>query len=301
MYSQLQQKLAAGEIIIIDGATGTELEKRDVPMDQDSWSSIANVTHPAEIQAIHESYIRAGADVIITNTFGTSRQVLEPAGLGDQFEAMNRSAARAALAARIACNAPHVAVAGAISDARFKFEKATNAVVRKNWEDQVQIFVEEGVDMIMLEMMRDVEHTAIAIEVAQAAGLPVWCGFSVKADDNGELVLYYTHTPTEGKLIDIVEAIAPKKPDAMLVMHTLTEHTAQCLEDIKAHWDGPFGAFPHSGHFVRPKWFFEGIISPAEFTDQAVQWAYQGARIIGGCCGIGPAHIEALVAEFKAD
>ncbi len=298
MYSRLQAKLNAGETIIIDGATGTELEKRDIPMDKESWSSIANVTHPDEIQAVHESYIRAGAEVIITNTFGTSRHVLAPAGLADKFETMNRTAVRAALKARAACNAPHVVVAGAISDARFDNAREPDAVVRKNWEDQVQIYVEEGVDLIMLEMMRDIGHTTAALEVAKAAGLPVWCGFSIKVDDTGKLTLYFTHSPSEGTLAEIIPVLAPLKPDAMLVMHTLTEHTVACLTDIKAHWDGPFGAYPHSGYFVQPKWFFEGIISPEDFAIEAQKWVDMGAQIIGGCCGIGPAHIDALAQRF---
>lgn len=71
-------KLSAGEVVIIDGATGTELQRRDVPMDMIAWSGAAVLSHPDVVRAVHEDYLRAGAEVIIANTFGSTRQMLEP-------------------------------------------------------------------------------------------------------------------------------------------------------------------------------------------------------------------------------
>ena len=72
----MQQRLASGEILILDGATGTELQRRGVPMHDEAWSAAAIVTHPDTVRAVHEDYIRAGAQVIITNTFSTGRLLL---------------------------------------------------------------------------------------------------------------------------------------------------------------------------------------------------------------------------------
>ena len=66
---KLQERIAEGEVIILDGATGTELERRGVPMHGEAWSAMALYTHPEVVRQVHEDYIRAGADIIITNTF----------------------------------------------------------------------------------------------------------------------------------------------------------------------------------------------------------------------------------------
>lgn len=71
--SGLERRIESGDVIVLDGATGTELEKRSVPMDGAAWCAAALVTHPETVREVHEDYIRAGADVIITNTFPTTR------------------------------------------------------------------------------------------------------------------------------------------------------------------------------------------------------------------------------------
>lgn len=97
---ELQGRVSAGEVIVLDGATSTELQARGVPMDVVTWSAIANLQHPEVVQGIHEDYIRAGADVITANTYSTSPASLEPAGLGDRVEEINRRAVEIALRAR---------------------------------------------------------------------------------------------------------------------------------------------------------------------------------------------------------
>ncbi len=77
MEKSWQQQLEADQIVLIDGATGTELERRGVPMDKVAWSGAAVLTHPDAVRETHEDYIRAGAKVILKNTFGSTRQMPE--------------------------------------------------------------------------------------------------------------------------------------------------------------------------------------------------------------------------------
>jgi len=92
-------RLAAGDVVIIDGGTGTQLQAEGVPMDDEAWSSRANLDQQAAVQRVPESFIRAGAEVIIANTFAAGRAVLEPAGLGARVADANRNAVVAALRA----------------------------------------------------------------------------------------------------------------------------------------------------------------------------------------------------------
>src|SRR5215475_72941 len=93
-------RLAAGEVVIIDGGMGTQLQAEGVPMDEVAWSARSNLEQPEVVQRVHEAYIRAGAQVIIANTFAASRAGLEPAGLGCRVAEANAAAVGAALAAR---------------------------------------------------------------------------------------------------------------------------------------------------------------------------------------------------------
>ena len=113
----LDEKLAAGDVIVLDGATGTEVARLGAEMNPAAWCAVANRTHPDTVRRVHESYLEAGADVIITNTFATCRHVLDGAGLGDETVAINRRAVELAREARdrVSPDRP-VAVAGSMSN-----------------------------------------------------------------------------------------------------------------------------------------------------------------------------------------
>ena len=70
------------------------------------------------------------------------------------------------------------------------------------------------------------------------------------------------------------------------------------LEAMKRNWDGPIGAYPHSGDWVGPNWQFVNMISPEDYVEVAKDWRQQGAQIVGGCCGIGEDYIKSLRAAF---
>jgi methionine synthase I (cobalamin-dependent) len=108
-------RLAEGELVIIDGGTGTQLQAEGVPMDELAWCARANLEQPDVVQRVHEEYIRAGAEVIIANSYAASRAALKPAGLGSHVAEVNRAAVRAALRARAAAATRPVAVAGSMS------------------------------------------------------------------------------------------------------------------------------------------------------------------------------------------
>ena len=85
-----------GDPIVIDGGMGTQLEKDGVPMHGKVWSGEAVLSNPDAVRRVHEDFIRAGAEVIITNTFAAGRHMLEPGGLGEHVETINTNAVRLA-------------------------------------------------------------------------------------------------------------------------------------------------------------------------------------------------------------
>ncbi len=168
----LNDKLTAGELVIIDGAMGTELEHRGVPMNDKAWSGAAMLTHPEVVQAAHEDYIEAGAEVIITNTFAAGRHTLEPAGLGDEVVRINRGAVEAARWARDNVAEGPVAIAGSMCEwvnPKGKWSKV--GPLSEAYREQAGFLAEAGVDLIALEMSSDPEFTPLIVEAALVTGL----------------------------------------------------------------------------------------------------------------------------------
>lgn len=295
----LEQRIAAGEIVILDGATGTELEKRGVPMDDAAWCAAALATHPDVVRSVHEDYIRAGADVIITNTFPAAKHVLEEAGLGERFRELNARAVELVRDARENVAEDEVYIAGSISTFPARHDhsyKPDEQTARTNYREQADVLAEAGVDLLVLEMMRDLEQTVYAVEAAVETGLPVWLGFSCKRLEDGTVVLWDGHDT----LAEALDELASRGVSLVSVMHTLVEDTVPALREVKERWNGPVGAYPHSGKFIMPNWQFIDMISPEDFADEARRWIEMGAQVIGGCCGIGPEHIRVLKERLPA-
>ena len=299
-------RLAAGGLVIIDGGTGTQLQAEGVPMDDVAWSARANLEHPDVVQRVHEEYIRAGAEVIIANSYAASRAALEPAGLGDRVAEANRSAVRAALRAREAAATRPVAVAGSMSSFS-PIDMDAEAMDRPHpgptagdprfptladFREQAGLLAEAGVDLIALEMINAQGYGRAAVAAAAETGLPVWLGVSPFRLADGRLV----GLPDLGdgeSFEELLSALVDPAPAAVTVMHAKPEVTLDAIEIIRRHFAGPVGVYAETGDWQPPNWVFDGL-TPAQYLERAITWADHGARLIGGCCGVGPEHIELL-------
>ena len=288
-YAAFMQRLHAGERILIDGATGTEIERRGVPMVDNAWNGGGAMTHPDIVRQVHEDYIRCGAQVVISNTFSTSRYVLRDAGLEEHFELLNRRGVELACEARDNMKTPHVLVAGGITHSSFTEKFPPNDQLQANIEEQAAIMAAAGADLIMLEMMMDVERMLIVLAAAQKTGLPVWVGFSCAIDRKGRVRLLQGPTLVEG-----LAAIKDKDVPVVNIMHTEVEDVNACLDVVQANWSGKIGVYAHSGDFVAPNWIFNDTISLEDYAAVAKTWAQRGVQLIGGCCGIGVEHLTLL-------
>ena len=290
------------DIVLLDGGTGTELERRGVPMDGNAWSATAVLSHPQVVRDVHRDYIEAGADVIIANTFSLARHMLIPAGLSEHFRKMNSEAVKLAISARDDFATRDVAVAGSISPTSFGPRggagRPDTQGLTSGFAEQAEILAESGCDLLVIEMISEVAVGSLAVQAASDTGLPVWLGFSCRRSEEGDLVLWSGRDSlTEG-----VRAIAPLGGSAALIMHTNVTEATEALSQLKQAWDlslGPVGVYAHSGRFVMPNWQFTDI-SPDEYAVEAETWLKMGATVIGGCCGIGPSHIQKLNETYGA-
>jgi S-methylmethionine-dependent homocysteine/selenocysteine methylase len=299
-------RLARGELVIIDGGTGTQLQAEGVPMDDVAWSARANLEQPDVVQRVHEEYIRAGAEVIIANSYAASRAALGPAGLGDCVAEVNRAAVRAALRAREAAATRPVAVAGSMSSFS-PIDMDAESLNRPHpgptaddprlptladFREQAGLLADSGVDLIALEMINARGYGRAAVAAAAETGLPVWLGVSPFRRPDGTL----TGLPDLGdgeSFEDLLSALVDPAPAAVTVMHAKPEVTLDAIEIIRRHFTGPVGVYAETGDWQPPDWVFDGL-TPAAYLEQAITWADHGARLIGGCCGTGPEHIRVL-------
>lgn len=299
----LQPRLDAGGVVILDGGMGTEIQRRGIPMHPQTWSAGLLLTHPEVIRAIHEDYIRAGAEIIITNSFNTSRARLETGGLANRTTEMNTLAVKLAREARdnVASDRP-VFIAGAMNGLPPNIDATKTPsmeMARSNYQEQAQLLADAGVDLILIEMMIRTLDTKAAVEASVATGLPTWVGFSCQ-NDNGKLFLGVHGKWGKETVSDGVKAAADEGVSAMFIMHTLSEDTAQGLQELRQHWSGPVGAYAHCGDYIMPNWIFENLLSPQEYLKYAQEWVGMGTQIIGGCCGITPDHIKVLKENLPA-
>lgn len=287
--STLADRLKTGELMLIDGGTGTDIERRGVPMVEGAWCGTSALTHPDDVRAVHLDHIQAGAELIIANTYASSKFVLDAAGLGEQFEEVNRISVRLAIEARAQSGKTDVLVAGSMSTTAQGGTYPTVEVARASFLTQGQILAEAGADLIILEMMRDIELTHACLEGALATGLPVWMGMSCVVVDG--VALMWSETVT---VEDFMHEFNDAPLEVMAIMHTETEFIDACLDVVQEHWDGPVGVYAQTGVFEPPVWRFIDVISPEDYADACMRWVDRGVQIIGGCCGIGHEHIAHL-------
>ena len=301
-YEKLLQRLHNGEQVMIDGGTGTEVERRGVPQLENAWNSGGALSHPDIVRDIHKDYISHGAEIVISNTFATSRNLMQDAGVAGLFPDYNRRGVELACEAREVMQKPDVLVAGGISHWSFSGRLPSLDDLRDGAADQAAIMKQAGADLIMLEMMISIPRMLAVLEGAKTSGLPVWVGFSCAPDSTGNMCLQAGDTDATGTvkagsgetLVDAIAALADQNIDLSSIMHTDVIHIDACLDIVDRCWHGLVGVYAHSGQFIDDQWIFEGTISPQDFAAASQRWLQRNLQIIGGCCGIRPDHMAAV-------
>jgi homocysteine S-methyltransferase len=300
MYDHIREKLARGETIILDGGTGTDIQRRGVPMSSSTWCAEANLSHPQIVQEVHADYIRAGADIIIANTFATSALLFNALHRDEEMIGIDRAAVAIA---RKAAAGHRVAVAGSMStmrpvmpgsDRTSKQQEWPEASARALFKRKADNLASAGVDLIMMEMMRDQDYSVWASEAAIATGLPVWIGISVERHGKALTGFGREDQPFEA----VARRLAALAPEVISIMHTSPNDTDEAIDVLRKYWSGPIGAYPESGYFKMPEWTFVDIIPPEELVAKSRAWKKKGVTAFGGCCGLGPDHIKALAEAF---
>ena len=301
---KLDNLINSANPILLDGGIGTELERLGAPMDHEAWCAVALETHPQLVRDVHRSYIDAGADIITVNTYAATRHALTNGGMEKNFTRWNKLAVQLARETLDASEVDRqILIAGSVSNFGHFTDQYTDEQLAPNFRDQAEILVENGVDFIILESLGAKTSTIVtALNAITEFNVPIWVAVSCAANhESGELFLgieesrIHSHRPlAHQEFGEAIDTIMNTAGSALLVMHSTVDTTLPALQLLQSHYDGLRGAYPNAGYWTRPEWAFVDQISPEDYLDRARKWLNTGARIVGGCCGIGPDHIAAL-------
>lgn len=290
-YNRLMARIANGERVLIDAATGTEIERRGVPQLDNAWNGGGALTHPDVLRQVHADYIDDGAEIVIANTFATHRHALRDAGAEDDFDALNRRGVELAVEARDQSGKDNVLVAGGLSYWRWLDAWPPVDELGPATREQAAIMADAGADLLMLEMMVHIDRMIVMLDASRTSGLPVWVGLSCAPNESGDMALYRTPGET---LAAALHALGERDVPLVNIMHTEVEDIDACLDVVDGHWPGPVGVYAHSATWKNHHADYSTTISSADYATQANRWLGRGVQVIGGCCGLGTEHVRAL-------
>ena len=290
----LLSRLNSGEVLVCDGAMGTMLQSLGYTPGEppEKWG----VEHERSLRRIHSGYIEAGADIILTNTFGGSRVKLEKYGLGSEVEPLNMKLARIAVdEARKADRKVYVAGdVGPTGEFMEPLGLLTESDMIEIFSQQISALAQGGVDLIFIETMMDPNEAAAAVKAAkEVCDLPIFASMSYNVDKKGFRTMMGTSPEQAVKILldtgaDVVGAncgdvLASMMPD---LIRQMKEAGAE-LVVVEPNAGAP--------KIIEGKTVFPQ--TPQEMAESVPEIIEAGANVIGGCCGTTPDHIR-LIAEI---
>jgi S-methylmethionine-dependent homocysteine/selenocysteine methylase len=297
--NRLPDRLLRGEIVLLDGAMGTELERRGVATPLPLWSAQALLDAPDTIRAIHEEYVGAGAEVITACTFRTTPRALAKARMRDEADRLTALAISLAREARDRAGAGRdgggagreVWIAGSMAPLEDCYRPGLapgERAAAAEHADQAGRLARSGAEVFLIETMNTIAEARAAIRGAKATGLPVLASFICQSEAEilgGE------------PLGEAARMAASEGADAVLVNCVPVEMAAGCLDTLaRAIPATARGCYPNAGapDLGAERWKFDLALTPERLAEAAQGWLSRGAQVVGGCCGTGPAHIAAL-------
>lgn len=281
--------------ILLDGAMGTELQRRGLRTLLPLWSAHALIKDPDLVRQVHMEYVEAGAQVLTANTFRTSRYTLAKTGMEHQSEELTQRAVQ--LAREAAASAPPdrpVRIAGSLAPLEDCYRPdlvPAGDILRREHRAQARLLAYAGVDIILVETQNNIQEACTATETAISQKRPVWVSLILK---DGQTLF------SGESLREAVQTVAALKPEAILVNCCPPQIIEEAVQVIREVWDGMCGAYPNFGiPEDETDSQFSDSLSPAKFAQWGMKVLAGGAEIIGGCCGTRPAHIAKLTQVLR--
>lgn len=280
------ERLQTGKTLVLDGATGTNLQQRGLPVG--TPSDIWVLDNPDAVLQLYREFVNAGSDIILSNTFGSTRLHLEQAGLADRFEETNR---RAVELARQVVEGTDVLVGGSmgpLGEMLQPYGMLSDADAETAYADQACILSDAGVDLLVIETQYDLNEARAAIRGARSVtDLPLVCSFSY---DRGTRTMMGVKPAQMGQELAVAGVAA-----LGINCGRSLEDNLKALQELRQVTELPIWFKPNAG---LPQNDTEGrlqySVTPEMMGAQVAEWVANGARLVGGCCGTSPQHLQAI-------
>lgn len=275
----------AGKVTIADGAWGTELDKLGCPPGfcREEW----NVTHPDRVTQVAEAYVAAGAQIILTNTFGANRFVLERHGRGEQVATFNRAGAE--ISRRAAGDRAHVFGSIGPSGKILLMGEVDPGALEEAFRLQALALAEGGADGLVVETMTELAEAVAAVKAAKTTGLPVAACMTYDSGKDRTATMMGV-TPEQA-----VQALTEAGADIIGCNCGIgIENYIEVCRRLRAATDKPIWVKANAG---LPEVENNQIVyrmTPQEYATHARSLVSAGANVVGGCCGTSPNFIRAL-------
>lgn len=282
----IRERLLLPRPLLLDGATGTELNRRGVDTGLPLWSTQALLDAPDVLREVHTDYIAAGAEAITANTFRTNRRTLERDGIGE------RAAELTQLAVEIARDAAGESafVFGSqppLEDCYSPQLTPDDAALQREHAEWSKHLADAAVDAILVETHHTVREAAAAAQAAKETGLPFIVSFVCGND--GRLL-------SGESLMQAALAVRPFDPLAVGVNCIPADDVPFLLQELNdSVGNVAFAAYANIGRpDVDQGWTNTDAQDPQSYAAMAAGWLRFGVKILGGCCGTTPGHIDRL-------
>lgn len=280
------------KLTILDGAMGTELQRRGVKTKLPLWSGPANIEDSNIVREIHMDYARAGADIITTNTFRTNVRPWRTEGLENKHIEATEKAIEIALSVKK--DFPDIKVAGSITTIEDCYRPdlvPPDSELDEEHGIQMEIFENSGIDMMFLETMNTIRESEAILNHSKNFNVPIFVSFVT--DKNGDLMSGESIEEAIRRLskYDITGFMLNCRPPQLLTI------AAQKLADVYSGTKGIY-ANGHGEPGDELGWEFNKDFSPKEYLEYVEKWYDMGFEMIGGCCGTTPEHIMEI-SKFK--
>lgn len=289
--AEFRQALEQG-ILVADGAMGTMLYEKGVFINR-CYDEL-NLSSPATVKEIHEAYVKAGAQILESNTFGANRTRLSSFGLGEKLKAINEAGVRIAREAAKGS----AFVAGAIGPLGIRIEPlgpTSFEETRQIFTEQAQALHATGIDLVVLETFYQLEELREAIFAVRAViGPEMVIVAQVTINDDGHML--------DGTDPNTFAAALNDWPCDVIGLNCSVgpKATLETLEKIVAHTRKPLSAMPNAGHPAEVEGRKIYLCSPEYMSQYARRFLWAGVKIIGGCCGTTPEHIRQVRSEARS-
>lgn len=285
MGKKLLDELLSQAPIVLDGAWGTQLQMRGLPVGAcpDEW----NLSHPDRVEEVARAYVEAGSQIILTNTFGSNPIVLERHGLADQAVAISR--AGVAISRRAADGRAKVFASVGPTGIMLMMSDKTPEEIQTAFRIQIEALAEAGADGLVFETMSDPQEALLALQAAQGTGLPTAVCMTFDSGKNRDRTMMGTTPEQAAEQLtaagaDIIGANCGSGPDSYV----------EVCRRLKAATDRPIWIKPNAGlpQVVNGRTVY--TVTAEDFAAFVPRLLEAGASFIGGCCGTSPDFIRAI-------